>query len=164
MSDFNLPDLGATSTGPIVSNATATATPAPAVSNDNDNILDILSPAVGAAAGVSINYALASLSNQQINDPVLILSAGVGSVIGTGLHTFLSNETLSQMVVVNSIVGAAGAMTGCAAGLMINNGYVQSKEATSLPGVLLTAGFSALGAGAAIGIKQMLTKQPELAW
>lgn len=130
----------------------------PLVAPDDDNYIDILSAAVGAAAGVYTNIGLSKLTDTPINNVGLVLSAGAGSIIGTGLHTLLNKEPAS-LFFVNSIVGATGAMVGCTAGILT----AAKKESTELYDVFLTGGSAALGAGGAIAVKQRLTtKTPGL--
>jgi hypothetical protein len=123
---------------------------------NNDDIYDILSSSVGAAFGVYTNAGLSKLTNTPINNTSLVLSAGAGAVIGTTLHTLLNKESLNLMLV-NSFVGATGAMVGCAAGILI-----APKASNELNGILLDGGLAALGAGGAIAIKQALTQQPSV--
>jgi len=134
-------------------------TSVPLVAPDDDNYIDILSSAVGAAAGV---YTFSGLSN--LNDKVfpgnisLVLSAGAGSVIGTGLHTLLNKEPVN-LFLVNSVVGATGAMIGCYAEIRRQGEIFSPYQKLD---VLLTGGLAALGAGSAIAVKQRLTQQPRL--
>lgn len=129
----------------------------PLVAPDDDNYIDILSSAVGAAAGVYTFFGLSKLTNTPINNTSLVLSAGAGAVIGTGLHTLLNKEPAS-LFLANGFVGATGAMVGCTAGILT----AAKKESTELYDVLLTGGSAALGAGAAIAVKQRLTQEPRL--
>lgn len=128
----------------------------PLVAPDDDNYIDILSAAVGAAAGVYTNIGLSKLTNTPINNVGLVLSAGAGAVIGTGLHTLLNKEPAS-LFLANGFVGATGAMVGCTAGIL-----TAPKAPNELNGVLLDGGLAALGAGAAIAVKQRLTQEPRL--
>ena len=129
----------------------------PLVAPTDDNYIDILSAAVGAAAGVYTNIGLSKLTDTPINNVGLVLSAGAGSIIGTALHTYLFEEKI-KLFLANSIVGATGAMVGCTAGLLT----AAKKESTELYDVFLTGGSAALGAGAAIAVKQRLTQKPRL--
>ncbi len=106
--------------------------------------INILSASVGAAAGVYTNAGLAKLSGQSIDNVGLVLSAGVGSIIGTGLNTYLNNETRS-IFLEDSIAGATGAMIGCAAGQLIVND------------IQFIGFIAALGAAAAIDIARTPT-------
>ena len=126
------------------------------VNINDDNILNILSPAVGAAFGVYTNAILATIYNKTISNRGLVLSAGAGSIIGTTLNTLLNDEPV-KLLSVDNIIGAIGAGVGCAAGqyIVYNNvstpGPIVSRSTRP---ILLIGGFAALGAGATIAIKQ----------
>jgi hypothetical protein len=138
------------------------------VNTNDDNILDILSPAVGAAFGVYTNAILATRYLKPISNSGLVLSAGAGSIIGTTLNT-LSNDEPVKLFSVDNIIGAIGAGVGCAAGQYIvydnvsTPGPIVSQStrpilSQSTRPILLIGGFAALGAGAAIAIEQYVTQ------
>ena len=166
----------AASNGPIVTNATATATttatPSPNINTSpypfvqRSIFTDVLSVSVGAFAGVSIAATGTALLGQTQNNTVLALSGGAGAVIGSLLNGFLDIKPNTTIVLDNAFVGASGAVIGYAVGAYINNQYIGASEAketradnagqaTSLSGVLSNAGFSALGAGAAVSIIEL---------
>ena len=81
----------------------------------------------------------------------------------------MSNDEPVKLFSVDNIIGATGAMIGCAAGqyIVYNNvstpGPILSQStrpilSQSTRPILLIGGFAALGAGAAIAIEQYVTQ------
>jgi len=120
----------------------------------------IVAASIGAAFGVYANYYFDNRNSQTDTTNEIVVSAGIGSIFGTGIYTLINNKG-EQLFLIDSIVGATGAMIGCAAGQYIVYDNVSTPGpivTQSARPILLIGGFAALGAGAAIAIEQYVTQ------